>query len=198
MSALQIALVFFIMANPLGNSPAIIALIKDYPIREQQKILFRESMIAMFLAIFFLFAGDFFLQSLKISPYALTTSGGVLLIIVAFRMIFFDREEKKEKNPKQAPFIVPIATPLISGAGLLTMIMLYSKQEPDNLKIFLAILIAWIGITSILVISPYIQVILGKRGFAAMEQLMGMLLVMVAIQMVLNGLSLFIKAVAAI
>lgn len=197
MSVLQIALVFFIMTNPLGNSPTIISLIKNYPIRQQQKILFRESIIAMFLAFFFLFAGEFFLQSLKISPYALTTSGGVLLTIVALRMIFFDREEKKESNTQAPPFIVPIATPLISGAGLLTMIMLYSKQEANDLKIFLAILIAWIGVTSILVGAPYIHVLLGKRGFAAMEQLMGMLLAMVAIQMILNGLSLFIKAVAA-
>ncbi|MFI0435258.1 MAG: MarC family protein [Parachlamydiaceae bacterium] len=193
MSIIQLALIFFIVTNPIGNSPTIIALIKDYTIREQQKILLREALFSMLLAIFFLFLGETFLTSLRIQNFALTISGGVLLFIVAINMIFPSRDEKQIEGPKQPPFIVPIATPLLSGGGLLTMIMLYSKQEANDAKILGAILVAWVGITAVLVAAPYLQIFLGKRGLAALEQLMGMLLAMIAVEMVVNGCTLFLS-----
>jgi multiple antibiotic resistance protein len=193
-SIIQLAMIFFIVTNPIGNSPTIIALIKDYTLQEQQKILFREAIFSMLLAIFFLFLGETFLKCLNIQNFALTTSGGVLLFIVSLKMIFSRRDESKVIEPKQAPFIVPIATPLLSGAGLLTMIMLYSKQESNDTKILLAILLAWVGVTAVLVTAPYLQIFLGKRGLAALEQLMGMLLTMIAMEMIVQGSSLFLSA----
>ena len=196
MSVFQLALIFFIVTNPIGNCPTIIALIKDHPLHKQQKILFRESIFSMILAIFFLFLGETFLGSLKIEGYALTLSGGILLFIVALKMIFSNNGEIKDEGPKQDPFIVPIATPLLSGAGLMTMIMLYSKQEGNDLKILFAIFIAWIGVTAVLVTAPYLQIFLGKRGLAALEQLMGMLLAMIAMEMIVKGSSLFLSALS--
>lgn len=197
MSIIQLAMIFFIVTNPIGNSPTIIALIKDHTVRDQQKILFREAIFSMLLAIFFLFLGEIFLKCLKIQNFALTTSGGILLFVVALKMIFSSREDSKIERPKQDPFIVPIATPLLSGAGLLTMIMLYSKQEANDMKILFAILLAWIGVTTVLVTAPYLQIFLGKRGLAALEQLMGMLLVMIAMDMIVQGSSLLISALKA-
>lgn len=191
------ALVFFIITNPIGNSPAIIALIKDYSIKDQQKILLRESFFSFLIALFFLFLGDTLENNLCIKNYALSISGGILLLIVAFNMIFSEFSEGPSDKPKQDPFIVPIATPLLSGAGLLTMIMINAKQEENNLIVFLAIVIAWIGITAVLVSAPYLQVILGKRGLAALEQLMGMLLAMIAMDMIVKGTTIFLQVLAA-
>jgi multiple antibiotic resistance protein len=196
-SILQLAMIFFIVTNPIGNSPTIVALIKGHDIRKQQKILFRESMFSMILAIFFLFLGESFLGTLHIQNFALRMSGGVLLFLVALKMIFSSNGEDRAEVPKQDPFIVPIATPLLSGAGLLTMIMLYSQQEANDLKILLAILVAWIGVTGVLVAAPYMQMFLGKRGLAALEQLMGMLLAMIATEMILKGMTLFLAALSA-
>lgn len=198
MTILQLAMIFFIVTNPIGNSPTIIALIKNHSIPEQQKILFRESIFSMLLAIFFLYLGETFLKNLFIDNYALTTSGGILLFVVALKMIFSNRDESQVGPPKQDPFIVPIATPLLSGAGLLTMIMLYSKQEGNDLKILFAILVAWVGVTTVLVTAPYLQIFLGKRGLAALEQLMGMLLSMIAMEMIVQGSALFITALKAL
>jgi multiple antibiotic resistance protein len=197
-SVFKLALVLFLVTNPIGNCPAIIALIKDHSIKRQQKILLRESLFSMALAIFFLFLGEIFLGSLKIESYSLTLGGGILLFIVALKMIFSNNDETKEPVPKQDPFIVPIATPLLSGAGLMTMIMLYSKQEGNDLKMLAAILIAWIGVTAVLVMAPYLQVFLGKRGMAALEQLMGMLLTMIAMGMLVKGMSSFITVLASL
>lgn len=198
MSIIQLATIFFIVTNPIGNSPVIISLIKDHPLKRQQQILFRESIFSMILALFFLFMGEIFLRCLKIAPYALSLSGGTLLFLVALKMIFSVQDDTHSDGPKQDPFIVPIATPLLSGAGLLTMIMVYSKQEANDFKIFLAILVAWAGVTAVLVTAPYLQLFFGKRGMAAMEQLMGMLLALMAMQMIVNGSALFIKALSAL
>lgn len=195
MSILQIATIFFIVTNPIGNSPTIIALIKDHDLRTQQKILFRESIFSMLLAIFFLFLGESFLGSLQIQNYALTVSGGILLFLVSLQMIFSFADTNTVEKPKQDPYIVPIATPLLSGAGLLTMIMLTSQQV-GYMNAFLAILIAWVGVTVVLVLAPYMQVIFGKRGMVALEQLMGMVLSMIGINMVVNGAALFLKALS--
>lgn len=196
MSLLQLALIFFIVTNPIGNSPAIVALVKDHNIRDQQKILFRESLFAMLLAIFFLFLGDAFLSHLNIQNYTLRISGGVLLFLVALKMIFSRGASNDTEKPKHDPFIVPIATPLLSGAGLLAVIMLYAKQEANDMKLLGAILVAWIGITGVLVAAPYLQVFLGKRGLSALEQLMGMLLAMISIEMMVKGSSLFLTALS--
>lgn len=193
MAILKLAMTFFIITNPIGNSPAIIALIKGHPIREQQKILLREAGFALLLAIFFLFLGEIFLQWLNIQMYALRISGGIILFIVALKMIFSCHHHAKSDKPKNDPFIVPIATPLLSGAGLLTMIMLYSKEQESQLFLLMAVLLAWVGVTAVLVIAPYMQILFGERGLAATEQLMGMFLAMLGIDMIVHGCCLFIN-----
>jgi multiple antibiotic resistance protein len=190
----SIALAFFLVANPIGNAPAIIALIKDFDFQRQKMILVRESIFSFILAIFFQFFGEAFLGVIHIQDYAVTSTGGLLLFLVSLKMIFSSGQKSSNETIQQEPYIVPIATPLISGPGLLTIIMLYTKQESNNLKIFLSILLAWTAITIILFMSPYMQKILGKRGLGALEQLMGMILSFIAMDMIVRGAGLFMKA----
>lgn len=193
-SIFALALTFFLVANPIGNSPAIISLIKDFDFKRQKIILFREAMFSFALALFFEFVGEGFLNLINVKDYALTTTGGVLLFFVALKMIFSSGPKGPAETYKQEPFIVPIATPLISGPGLMAMIMLYTKQEANYLKIFICIVLAWVGITTVLMIAPYMQKVLGRRGLLALEQLMGMILSMISMGMIVKGASLFMKA----
>lgn len=193
MSILSIALTFFLVANPIGNSPVIVSLVKDYDFEKQKRILFRESIIALLIALFFQFFGEVFLGFLHVKDYAVTFSGGILLFLVSLNMIFNVNQTGETSKEKQEPFIVPIATPILSGPGLLAIIMLYSRQEENNLKICSAIIIAWIGVIAILASAPYLQKIMGKRGLTALEQLMGMILALISMQMMVNGASLFVK-----
>ena len=192
MSLFQVALTFFLVANPIGNSPTILALVKDFDFERQKRILFREGFFALIIALFFQYFGEMFLSFLHIQSYAVGMTGGVLLFIVALSMIFSSGEQET-KQLKQEPFIVPIATPIISGPGLMSIIMLYSKQESNDLKITLAILLAWAFVLSIVASAPYLQRFLGKRGLVALEQLMGMLLAMMSVGMILNGIKIFVE-----
>lgn len=186
-----LVLTFFIVANPIGTSPTIVALLKNFTFDRKKKIIFRESLIALLLALFFQYFGEFFLNLLKIDDYALILTGGILLLMVALQMLFHKPEIAEEKRSTEEPFIVPIATPLISGPGLMTIIMINAGKESNDLMVTLAILVAWCGVMSILMIAPYLQKILGMRGLAVLEQVMGMILGLMAIQMMINGGKLF-------
>lgn len=199
MTIFQLAITFFIIANPLGNCPTIIALIKNHPLKKQQQILLRESLIALALAVFFLFFGEVFLGYLKIDDYALKISGGVLLFVVALNMIFSDHSESPtSQETLEDPFVVPIATPLLAGGGLFATIMTFGAQENNHMKLLLSLSIAWIAVTAVLVAAPYLQVIIGKRGLLALEQLMGMLLAMIAVELLVSGFTLFLQVLTGI
>jgi len=158
--------------------------------------MFRESIISLALALFFQFFGEIFLGTLKISQYALTLTGGSVLFLTALKMLFHKPETAEEQNNRKEPFIVPIATPLISGPGLMTMIMVTAKSENNDFKITAAILLAWIGVCVVLVGAPYLQKVIGKRGMAALEQVMGMILGLISMQMIVNGALLFVKTLS--
>ena len=187
----SIAFTLFLIANPIGNSPAIIALIKDFDFEKQKKIMIREAVFAFLLAIFFQYSGEVFLKQLKIENYALSICGGTLLLLVALDMLFHNRAAVTASEDKHEPMFVPIATPLISGPGLLSMIMIFSSEIDNNLTVSLALVLAFIAISAVLIAAPYMNRILGKNGLAALEQLMGLLLAIMSTQMIVSGAKMF-------
>jgi len=187
---------YFLVANPIGNSPTILSLVKDFDFDQQKKIIFREAMISLLIALFFQFFGELFLGILQVNDFALTLTGGIVLFLLALQMIFQKPENGEGPQAKREPFIVPIATPLISGPGLMTMIMITSKAEANDFKTTLAILVAWIGVTLVLIGAPYLQKIIGKRGMAALEKVMGMILGLISMEMIVKGTALFIKTLS--
>lgn len=193
MSLFQIALTFFLVTNPIGNSPTILALVKNYDFAQQKRILLREGMISFLIAIFFQYMGERFLGLLQVTDYAMTLCGGILLLIISLVMIFPKSELARQQVQEQEPFIVPIATPLLSGPGVLTMIMLFARKEANDWKITAAIFLAWAGVIAVMMAAPYMQRILGKRGLTALEQLMGMILSLISMSMIVNGLKLFMN-----
>lgn len=188
------ALTFFLVSNPIGNSPAILTFLKDYDFTRQKQIMFREAIISLLIALFFQYFGEIFINGLHVNQYSLILTGGLVLFALALQMIFHKPEDKQGSKAKQEPFIVPIAIPMISGPGLMTFIMVNSAAEMNNFKITSALLIAWIGVILVLVTAPYLQRLIGKRGMAALEQVMGMILGLMSMQMIVNGSLLFIKS----
>lgn len=155
--------------------------------------MLRESFFALVIALFFQYFGEIFLSQLNIQQYSVSLCGGILLLIVSLNMIFSPHTNSTVPSRQSEPLIVPIATPLISGPALLTFIMLFTQKEPA-LKITLAILFSSLAVGVVLFTAPYLQKILHKRGLGALEQLMGMMLSMMALEMIVQGTTLFIHA----
>lgn len=192
-SLLSIALTLFLVANPVGNSPTLVSLVKDFEFSRQRIIMLRESIVSLIIALFFQFFGEPFLEMLQIKDYALTLTGGILLFLTALTMLFPKTDKGATTTIKKEPFIVPIATPLITGPAVMALIMLFSRDNPTWI-ITSAIVTAWVGITAVLCLSPYMLKIFGKRGMEALAQVMGMILGLIALQMLVNGLLKFVHS----
>lgn len=195
LSLFSIALTLFLVANPIGNSPTLVTLVKDFPFNRQRFIMLRESFFSLLLALFFQFFGEVFLQMLQIKDYSLTLTGGTLLFLTALSMLFPKSEKEGAAVLKKEPFIVPIATPLITGPGVMALIMLYSSDN-STLTVTGAILLAYLGITAVLCLSPYLLKLFGKRGLEALSQVMGLILGLIALEMLVGGAMKFIHTLS--
>jgi multiple antibiotic resistance protein len=187
-----VAVTLFFIMDPLGNIPVFNSILGRFGSGERSRIVARELIFALIILLAFLFAGTAILTFLRLSQSSLSIAGGVLLFIIALRMIF-PRLVAEEADSNEDPFIVPLAMPLVAGPSTIAMLLLLSSSQPDRIwEWCAALVIAWAGATALLTASPFFMRILGTRGLRALERLMGMLLVLLATQMLLNGVAEFV------
>ncbi len=189
---LSLALMLFLIMDPFGNLVTVNALLANQTPRRRAVILLRESLIATVLLLLAAAIGGWLLRSLGLEAHALSISGGIVLFLIALGMVFPTRRII-EDAVTDSPLIVPIAMPLIAGPSALSMVILFAERMPLTSVCF-AILIASLGSAVLLAASPAFYRYLGKRGAAALERLVGMLLVMISVQMILNGIDAYLKA----
>ena len=186
------AILLFLIMDPLGNMPIFISVLKTVPPRRRAKILMREMLIALFILVVFLFVGDSMLRTLHLRQEAVSIAGAIILFIIAIKMIFPPSRGGgiMGDTPDGEPFIVPLATPLIAGPSILATLILLGNQHPgEQGKLVTALLIAWGISAAILLCSGQFMRVLGNRGVFAIERLMGMILVMLSVQMFMDGIA---------
>ncbi|MDB6132716.1 MAG: putative antibiotic transporter [Verrucomicrobiales bacterium] len=177
--------------DPLGNIPNFMATLRQVPTERLGRIIFRECLFALAVLLAVLAGGRGFMAIFGLSSEALRIAGGIMLFLIALRMIFPEAGGERVETVEEEPFIVPLATPLIAGPSLIaTNMVLAGNPTISRPGVFAAILAAWSISTLILLSAPFFARILGRRGIMAVERLMGMLLVVVAVQMFLDGLHL--------
>ena len=188
-SLLTSALTLFFVMDPLGNIPVFNAVLRDLEPARRRRVIARELIFALAILLGFLIAGPWILTLLGLSQPSLNLAGGILLFIIALKMVF-PQPHSAIEDTEGEPFIVPLAVPMVAGPSTLATLLLLSSSRPGQLTgSLLALLLAWLGTTAILVISPLALRFLGDRGLRALERLMGMLLILIAVQMFLNGLA---------
>lgn len=193
MTTLSAALLLFLVIDPLGNIPMFMTTLKKVENSRQRKVVVRELIIALFVLVGFLFLGQYLLQLLHLSETALTTAGGIILLIIAIKMIFPSHHSGLQQDVEGEPFIVPLAIPYVAGPSAMATALLMMSREPERwLDWLLAVLIAWFASAVIIYFSSYFARFLGEKGLIAIERLMGMLLITVAVQMLLTGIAEFV------
>ena len=189
MTIVSAAVLLFLVMDPLGNIPFFIAALRNVESTRQTRVVLRELLIALAILIAFLFLGRNLLNVLGISEPALTLSGGVILFLISLRMIFPTPESSMREETHGAPFVVPLAIPYVAGPSALATLLVITSREPDRLLEWLAALIgAWAVSSVILLTAGRLSRWLGQKGVIALERLMGMILVAIAIQMLLTGI----------
>ncbi len=197
MTILSAALLLFLILDPLGNIPVFLSVLRPLPPERQRIVLLREMLIALVVLMGFLWGGKYFLEWMHLRQESVQIAGGIVLFLIGIRMIFPRPEGLMGEIPGGEPFIVPLAIPLVAGPSGMAAVMLMGSNEPERLLGWsLALGIAWLGTAVILFSATLVYKWLGMRALTAIERLMGMLLVAISVQMLLDGIGTYLEALS--
>ncbi len=192
MTIFSAAMLLFIVMDPFGNIPLFMTAMSHVKPERYRRVVVRELLIALGVLLAFLFLGRYLLQLLQISETALTAAGGTVLLLIAIKMIFPRSGGLSEDTPDGEPFIVPLAIPYVAGPSAMASVLLIMTREPARWPEWLgAVVLAWLVSGAIICASGPLVRLLGKKALTAIERLMGMVLVAVAIQMLMSGVAQF-------
>ncbi|MBE7941596.1 MULTISPECIES: MarC family protein [Ramlibacter] len=178
-----------LITDPFGNIPVFAHALREVAPGRRAWVIVRENLIAFGILVFFLFAGEAFLRVMGLSGTSLQIAGGVVLFIIALRMIF-PREggAPGAALPQGEPLIVPLAIPQIAGPSAMATVILLASQAPAQRWEWVAALTVTIAAGAVvLLLAERLQRVLGERFVIAMERLMGLILVAVAVEMLVRG-----------
>ncbi|GAB2491164.1 YhgN family NAAT transporter [Arenimonas alkanexedens] len=198
MTTLSAALLLFLILDPLGNIPVFLGLLKPLPDHRRRRVLARELLIALAVLFIFLWGGQYLLELMHLRQESVSIAGGIVLFLIGLKMIFPSGEGMFGEVPDGEPFIVPMAIPLVAGPSGMAAVMLLAAQEPTRMTDWsLALVLAWLGTAVILMSATTLYKVLGMRVLMAVERLMGMLLVALSVQMLLDGVATYWRAAGA-
>ncbi len=192
MTLFTLSLMFFLIMDPFGNVSSYLKLVEKLPRKRQFLILGREMLIALGFMLLFNFIGEYLFDVLHISETAIRLASGLILFLAALKILFPSIDSPRANLPEGEPFIIPLAVPLIAGPALLATIMLYTNLEPSQPLVLSAIFLSWIAASVVMFSSSVLYRILGTNGLIACEKLMGMVLILLAIERFSTGVQLFI------
>ncbi|MCD1127225.1 YhgN family NAAT transporter [Jinshanibacter sp. LJY008] len=189
-------ILLFLILDPLGNLPIFMSILKHIDPKRRRIIVIREMLIALVLMMAFLFTGEKILEVLNLRTETVSISGGIILFLIAIRMIFPSSENSNTSGlpAGEEPFLVPMAIPLVAGPSILASLMMLSHQYPGKMGyLAIALFIAWALSAMILMMSDLFLRLLGEKGVNALERLMGLILVMISTQMFLDGIRSYLS-----
>ena len=194
MTVTSAAILLFLVMDPLGNIPFFLSALKNVPAQRQTRIIVRELLIALLALVLFLFLGRYALDAMNLSASSLGVAGGVVLMLIALRMIFPTREHVHDEDLSSEPLVGPLASPAVAGPSSLALVLLMNAQDPARWpEWLLAVGAAWLATSVILLFGARLSRVMGRRGLMAMERLMGLILVTIAVQMMLTGVADFLR-----
>ena len=184
-----------LVLDPLGNVPTFMALLKNVEPARRRWVILRECAAATLLLFVFLGIGGHFLKLLGLSQSSLGIAGGIILFLIALRMVFEASENVFGGLPQGEPFLVPLAIPMLAGPSALATVILFSTQHSVSAgAAVIAITLAMAVTTIVLLLGTQLTRVVGVRGLEAIQRLMGLLLTAIAVEMFLRGLKEFMKA----
>ncbi|QNF24674.1 YhgN family NAAT transporter [Aeromonas hydrophila] len=188
MDTFSAAVMLFLIMDPLGNLPVFLSILRHIDPKRRRKVMMRELLFSLVIMMAFLFVGQQILNFLNLRQEAVSIAGGIILFLIAIKMIFPSEGGVTGLAAGEEPFLVPMAIPMIAGPSILASLLLLANQEPTRMTDWsLALLMAWGASAVILMFYEVFNKLLGERGLTAVERLMGMLLVMISVQMLLDG-----------
>ena len=194
---IQSFVAIFVIIDAIGNVPLFISLLEGFKEEDRRQIIKRASMIAMLTLIIVTFTGNWIFYLLNIEMYSFKVAGGILLLIISIEMLFGKKSKTETsediEEKKHDITVSPLAIPLLTGPGALTTgIVLFDNAGGELKKVAAllgSILLSFLVSYYILIKAPKVFKYLGKTGTKVVVRIMGLLLLSIAVQFILNGIS---------
>ncbi len=194
MDILSAAVTLFLIMDPFGNIPVFMPILERVPAERRRAVLVRELLLALAIIVGFILCGRYALSFLGLRQESLSIAGGIILFLIALRLVFPTRDSQAETELEGEPLLVPLAVPLIAGPSLLAVLLLFATAEPQRLlSLLTAAVLAWAATFLVLFSSTFLIRLLTRRGLIAVKKLMGMVLVALAVQLFLDGVAVCLK-----
>lgn len=195
MNIYSLTIFLLLIMDPFGNLPVFMSILKNLKPKRRFIVLFREMVIALIVMFLFLSLGEHILTFLSLRPDTVALAGGTILLLISIKMIFPEKKDQDESSyENEEPFIIPLAIPLISGPSLLATLILLSHKYAHKLPLLItSIILAWALTFLVFLISNFFLDFLGEKILNALERLMGLILMMLSIQMLLDGVKAYLK-----
>ena len=179
-----------LVLDPFGSLPIFISVLKNVAPERRTRVAVREVLIAFGVLAVFMFTGQGFLNLMRLSERSLEVAGGVILLIIAIRMIFSGGSEiYASSDDTREPLIFPLAVPLLAGPSAMATVLLLAARQPERVMTWLGALTAAMLVSGIVLLAAdRIRKLLGRSMVSAIEKLMGLVLTAVAVEMILAGL----------
>jgi MarC family membrane protein len=189
-------ILLLLVLDPLGSLPIFISVLRGIEPVRRTRVALREAVIAFTVLMVFMLAGQHFLRAMHLSERSLEVAGGVILLLIAIRMVFGGSAEMYAgEGHDRDPMIFPLAIPLLAGPSAMATVLLLASRQPDRLWDWAAALTAAMAVcTAVLLAADRIRRLLGDSVVSAMEKLMGLVLTAIAVEMLLAGVKRYFFA----
>jgi MarC family membrane protein len=189
-------ILLLLVTDPLGNIPIFISALDPVPRERRTRVVLRELAIAFAVLLGFMAFGRPLMDVMQLSNRSLGIAGGVVLFLIALRMIFPRPEGVFGEKLAGEPFIVPLAIPSLAGPSALATVLLLVAQNPSRLGLWVvALAVVMLINAAVLLFAERIAAACGERVVQAFERLMGLILIAVSIEMLLTGIASFLQIV---
>lgn len=193
----------FTLLNPIGTAPIVLSLTQNLNANEYKRVIRKSILTACSILLLFAFMGKIIFTFYGITVYAFKIAGGILFLRIGINMLEakVSRTKSTPKESEEASgnddiALTPIGIPLIAGPGAITSVMILSSQANSfqHKIIFYVNIILTLFITYlVLSLGKKLTKKLGTAGLRVIERIMGMILMVVAIQFIVDGLNVVVK-----
>lgn len=197
-SFISAVVLLVLVTDPLGNIPLFVGLLRQVDPARRRRIIVREVLLAFLILVFFALFGQRVLKLMHLTDMSLGIAGGVILFLIALKMVFPHPEGQADHTVHGEPFLVPLAIPFIAGPSAIATVLLLVSREPHRLWEWLGALSVAMAVSALVLgFAERIADFLGEKVTLAFERLMGLVLTAIAIEMLLAGIQKFVRQVLA-
>ena len=184
-------MILFAVIDIVGSIPVIIKL------KEKAGHIhsLKASIVALVIMLVFLFAGEALLGILGVNIKAFAVAGSLIIFALAIEMIFGIELFKDEEHSSKVVSIVPVAFPLIAGAGTMTT-LISLRVEYEAINIAIAVVLNILVVFAVLKMTKKIEKFFGKGGIAILKKVFGIILLAIAVKLFADNVTQLLGSAA--